>query len=89
MYFTQGNAVTVTNLYWQIGATTYLREDLSSQGFSGSRLARIRPKLLERKGTALVQTWSAAAATQDMAAIGLTFASGAFLRLEDPTSVQT
>jgi len=89
VYFSQGNAVTVSNLYWQIGATTYLREDLSSQGFSGQRLARIRPKLLEKKGTALVQTWSAAAGTQDMAAIGLTFATGAFLRLEDPTSVQT
>ena len=89
VYFSQGSAVTVSNLYWQIGATTYLRETLDSAGFSSARLARIRPKLLEAKGSALVQTWSAAAGTQKMTAFGLTFATGNYLRLEDPSAIRT
>lgn len=93
LMFTQGGAPVVEDVQFQIGATTYafevIRHSWWGDGPDNVRFARLRPKLLKKKETLLVPSRATLAGQNELVVVGITFATGFFLRQSNPTTVQT
>ena len=91
--FTQGTAPTVEELYWTIGQTTYPVSVIRAAWFADNknqvRACRTHPMFLEPKQTVLVQSYSIAAATQELVLLGVAIGYGRFLRKTSYSSIAT
>jgi hypothetical protein len=91
--FTQGNSPVVEDLFFQVGPTTYplqvIRQSWLGDADGDNRFARIRPLLVKAKDTLICQTRETLAGQNEMVMVGLTFATGFYLRLQAPTTVTT
>lgn len=90
--FTQGGNPTVEELLPQLDGVNYpvqvIRHAWWADNTHDLRVARIRPIIAKAGSTLLVQTYSILAQQQEMVAVGLTFATGAYMRLQAPTVIQ-
>lgn len=91
--FSQGASPTVEELLPQVDGVNYpvqvIRHSWRADNDFGIRGCRIRPIIVKAGGNLMVQTYSIAQQQMEMLAVGLTFATGALMRLQAPSAVQT
>lgn len=85
--FSQGTDPTVEEIYHQLNGTTYpvqvLRHSWMSANNPRVRYAAVRLGLWVGKATVLTQIYSIVAAQQQFVPLGVTFGSGAYLRIQE------